>query len=720
MAAERSARRDVAGNLENQASESVRPTQTGTPESRTHRRGGSFGSFDLQDLVKASSAGDFSLQEFINANQQDLGGAPSWIPQSVQNTGNPDEPSPLLRWTSDGSLMEELLKTFPETPTGQAPVSGAPSASSPGALAQLSKDASMGTVLAALMAQAAEDEQAQQQQQQQQPQQEHLQQASSQAQEAPQLLPHDTADLHQAGPESLLPEADPSQRSQPASTSGSLSQNQLYATQLPMDPHGSVAQQEPVTSVMMDSGMMGMPHQPPLASSNSAGGFYSVLAPGHVGAHQRQLRIVPAGAHPDSAAAQAHMGAEPPKGADPALLADIHRMLGQGRVPGHIGLSEEEQSLLLQAQYASSAQQDDYFTASGGQASHAHFPAQAQAFAKPHVSPTQDPQDLRHYAPHEAVASHLRSSSAVASAHMCLQAFPPFPAMIEPRIGGEDLAMPGQMPFQAAPVIPAPNLNIPPPMLPSPTAPLGTPVLLPSGAATPSLTPTPQMDFSSPSEYSVGSAAAVQRPWSAPEQFAEGRMSPASFTAQLADHMPPHHSNAAGPLVMDASHITGGPITVFPRSGPKRERSLASQRPPVAPKRTAPMSMTLGEAGAQYSAPVQQHRPPRSPYEEDEMRPTDVTILAHSVSLPEPDTQAHGQPLDRKALRKEKNRASAAASRARREAYTASLEEEVKRLQSEKEWLEEQVNPMLQPDMCITAAGPAAVSRAPPIRHLSI
>lgn len=37
-----------------------------------------------------------------------------------------------------------------------------------------------------------------------------------------------------------------------------------------------------------------------------------------------------------------------------------------------------------------------------------------------------------------------------------------------------------------------------------------------------------------------------------------------------------------------------------------------------------------------------------------------------------------GSQLDRKALRKAKNRASAAASRARREAYTASLEDEVR------------------------------------------
>lgn len=44
-------------------------------------------------------------------------------------------------------------------------------------------------------------------------------------------------------------------------------------------------------------------------------------------------------------------------------------------------------------------------------------------------------------------------------------------------------------------------------------------------------------------------------------------------------------------------------------------------------------------------------------------------------------TAADGDPaVDRRALRKAKNRASAAASRARREAYTASLEEEVNHL----------------------------------------
>ena len=44
----------------------------------------------------------------------------------------------------------------------------------------------------------------------------------------------------------------------------------------------------------------------------------------------------------------------------------------------------------------------------------------------------------------------------------------------------------------------------------------------------------------------------------------------------------------------------------------------------------------------------------------------------------EDETSQDGmQAQDRKALRKAKNRASAAASRARREAYTASLEDEV-------------------------------------------
>lgn len=49
-------------------------------------------------------------------------------------------------------------------------------------------------------------------------------------------------------------------------------------------------------------------------------------------------------------------------------------------------------------------------------------------------------------------------------------------------------------------------------------------------------------------------------------------------------------------------------------------------------------------------------------------------MFGPSASLPNPGTEGG---VDRKALRKEKNRASAAASRARREAYTASLEDQV-------------------------------------------
>lgn len=54
--------------------------------------------------------GDFSLQDLLTANP-DLAEAPSWIPQQVNTATGPEEPSPLLRWTSDGSMMEELLKT---------------------------------------------------------------------------------------------------------------------------------------------------------------------------------------------------------------------------------------------------------------------------------------------------------------------------------------------------------------------------------------------------------------------------------------------------------------------------------------------------------------------------------------------------------------------------------------------------------------------------------
>lgn len=164
---------------------------------------------------------------------------------------------------------------------------------------------------------------------------------------------------------------------------------------------------------------------------------------------------------------------------------------------------------------------------------------------------------------------------------------------------------------------------------------------------------------------------------------------------------------------------------------------MNSQRPPVAPKRSA----TAAGTDVQY-ATAQQH-PPRSPYEvcgclavqiafnplaslsslrpptprgnkpalgsrcclpvgrqpsvahssqaalhcppmlqlallhqEEELRGGDMDIMASSASMPEPH-DLDAAVMDRKAIRKEKNRASAAASRARREAYTASLEDEV-------------------------------------------
>ena len=166
---------------------------------------------------------------------------------------------------------------------------------------------------------------------------------------------------------------------------------------------------------------------------------------------------------------------------------------------------------------------------------------------------------------------------------------------------------------------------------------------------------------------------------------------------------------------------------------------MTSQRPPVAPKRSAAVG-AVG-SGAQYARPTQHFRPPRSPYEvgifnwdvcmscqpalsrahaaevpgvlvlatylvlrvtqstpctlvqavdtpsqsnvkpdcleqEDELRAVDLAMMGQSASLPAPSTGGVTTE-DRKAIRKEKNRASAAASRARREAYTASLEEEV-------------------------------------------
>lgn len=56
------------------------------------------------------AAGDFSFQDFV-ANAE-LAEAPSWIPQAVNTGAAAEGQSPLLRWTSDGSLMEELLKTL--------------------------------------------------------------------------------------------------------------------------------------------------------------------------------------------------------------------------------------------------------------------------------------------------------------------------------------------------------------------------------------------------------------------------------------------------------------------------------------------------------------------------------------------------------------------------------------------------------------------------------
>lgn len=63
------------------------------------------------------------------------------------------------------------------------------------------------------------------------------------------------------------------------------------------------------------------------------------------------------------------------------------------------------------------------------------------------------------------------------------------------------------------------------------------------------------------------------------------------------------------------------------RGPPKRERSMNSQRPPIAPKRTATAS------GAQYAAPLQQQQPPRSPYEVHPLQAWLCSSLSSSRSL---------------------------------------------------------------------------------------
>ncbi|DBA87295.1 TPA: hypothetical protein ACH3X1_004353 [Trebouxia sp. C0004] len=69
--------------------------------------------------------------------------------------------------------------------------------------------------------------------------------------------------------------------------------------------------------------------------------------------------------------------------------------------------------------------------------------------------------------------------------------------------------------------------------------------------------------------------------------------------------------------------------------------------------------------------------------------------------------------------RKEKNRASAAASRARREAYTESLEHKVRKLQAERDWLQEQIEPG-SVERPIVIEEPMLLPARPPVRHLSL
>ena len=98
----------------------------------------------------------------------------------------------------------------------------------------------------------------------------------------------------------------------------------------------------------------------------------------------------------------------------------------------------------------------------------------------------------------------------------------------------------------------------------------------------------------------------------------------------------------------------------------KRERGSVLERPPAGPKRSA---VGVPPARAMSTEP------------DDDEDSDDGSSRADRVQGTGGATAAAGYIDEREAkkqLRKEKNRASAAASRARREAYTASLEEEVR------------------------------------------
>ena len=72
---------------------------------------------DICLTANVRHTGELTIQDLLAAN-------PDWADQALVTSGDaernssggaevgPDGTSPLLRWTSDGSMMEELLKTF--------------------------------------------------------------------------------------------------------------------------------------------------------------------------------------------------------------------------------------------------------------------------------------------------------------------------------------------------------------------------------------------------------------------------------------------------------------------------------------------------------------------------------------------------------------------------------------------------------------------------------
>ncbi|BDA51396.1 hypothetical protein COCOBI_18-2730 [Coccomyxa sp. Obi] len=167
---------------------------------------------------------------------------------------------------------------------------------------------------------------------------------------------------------------------------------------------------------------------------------------------------------------------------------------------------------------------------------------------------------------------------------------------------------------------------------------------------------------------------------------------PAILTADLrsiAGRSPEHQAALSNPVMATSNATPNDRIA----SRAKRDRNFRAAKPPVGLKRPAVGPLPARAVSTDIDEETEEHS-------------------AEAETGPWEDTHMEDREA-KKQLRKEKNRASAAASRARREAYTASLEEEVARLKEERSWLEGQVN-------APGDAMPLSLATRAPVRHLSI